>query len=67
VPDRGLDGHARRGDFSRWIAKVFHDHPLASDIRKVEERYRLEQVKDLRAELVRAIHERYDVESALAL
>jgi hydroxymethylpyrimidine pyrophosphatase-like HAD family hydrolase len=36
-----LDGHARRGDFSRWIAEVFHDHPLASDVRKVEQRYRL--------------------------
>jgi len=29
-----LDGHVRRGDFSRWIAEVFHDHPLASDVRK---------------------------------
>ena len=30
-----LAGHARRGDFSHWIADVFHDHALASEIRKV--------------------------------
>ena len=67
VPGAVVDGHARREDFSQWIAEVFHDHPLASDIREVEERYRIGQVRDLRAELVKAIHERYDVESALAL
>ena len=33
-----LDG--QQGDFSEWIAGVFHDHRLASDVRKVE-RYRL--------------------------
>ena len=62
-----LDGHVRRGDFSRWIAEVFHDHPLASDVRKVEQRYRLGYVESLQGELVRAIHERYEVESELAL
>jgi len=67
VPVGVLDGHARRRDFSKWIAEVFHDHPLASDISKVEERYRLGQVKDLRGELIKAIQERYDVESELAL
>jgi hydroxymethylpyrimidine pyrophosphatase-like HAD family hydrolase len=67
VPAGVLDGHARRGDFSQWIAEVFHDHPLASDIRKVEQRYRHGDIKDLRGELIKAIQERYDVESALAL
>jgi hypothetical protein len=46
---------------------VFHDHPLASDVRKVEQRYRLGDVKDLHGELVKAIRERYDVESELVL
>ena len=62
-----LDGHARRGDLSQWIAEVFHDHPLASDIRKVEQRYRLGDVKDLRGELEKAIQARYDVDSGLVL
>lgn len=62
-----LDGHARRGDFSRWIAEVFHDHPLASDVRKVEQRHRLGYVESLHSELVKAIRERYEVESKLVL
>jgi hypothetical protein len=62
-----LDGHARRGDFSRWIADVFHDHPLASDLRKLEQRYRLGYVESLSTELARAIRERYEVESELVL
>jgi hypothetical protein len=62
-----LDGHARRGDFSRWIAEVFHDHPLASDVRKVEQRYRLGYVESLQGELVKALRERYEVESELVL
>ena len=48
-----LDGHAHRGDFSRWIAEGFHDHPLASDVRKVEQRYRLGYVEILQGELIK--------------
>ena len=62
-----LDGHARRGDFSRWIAEGFHDHPLASDVRKVEQRYRLGYVENLRGELVKTIRERYEFTSELVL
>ena len=62
-----LDGHARRGDFSRWIAEGFHDHPLASDVRKVEQRYRLGYIENLQVELVKTIRERYEVESELTL
>ena len=62
-----LDGHARRGDFSQWIADAFHDHPLASGIRKVEERYRVGEVEGLRGELVKVIRDRYEVESELVL
>jgi hypothetical protein len=62
-----LDGHARRGDFSRWIAEGFHDHPLASDVRKVEQRYRLGYVDSLQGELAKSIRERYEVESKLVL
>jgi hypothetical protein len=55
-----LDGHARREDFSRWIADVFHDHPLASDVRKVEQRYRLGHLRDLYPALTETIQERYE-------
>ncbi len=55
---RVLDGHARRGDFSRWIADTFHDQPLALEIRNVEQRYRLGCVPDLHGELAKPIVER---------
>jgi hypothetical protein len=54
-----LDGHARRGDFSRWIADAFHDHRLASDVRKVEQRYRLGHIDDVRQSISQLIQERY--------
>jgi hypothetical protein len=67
MPAGVLDGHARRGDFSRWIAEVFHDHPLASDLRKLEQRYRLGYVECLADELAGTIRQRYEVEPELVL
>jgi hypothetical protein len=61
LPLSVLDGHARRGDFSRWIGDVFHDHLLASDMRKVEQRYRLGHARDLYNALAGSIQERYEV------
>jgi len=60
-PLKVLDGHARRGDFSRWIADVFHDQPLASDIRKVEQQYRLGCTDNIRDALAKPIQERYEL------
>jgi hypothetical protein len=60
-PPKVLDGHARRGDFSRWIADVFHDQPLASAIRKVEQRYRLGHLEDIQGALAKPIQERYEL------
>jgi hydroxymethylpyrimidine pyrophosphatase-like HAD family hydrolase len=56
-----LDGHARRGDFSQWIGEVFRDHVLASDIRKVEQRYRLGHTRDLYNALAESIQDRYEL------
>jgi len=53
--------HARRGDFSRWIANVFHDNRLASDVRKIEQRYRLGHLDDVRQLMATLIQERYGV------
>ena len=60
-----LEGHARRGDFSRWIAGVFHDHVLASAIRKVEQRVRLGHAQDLYSSLAYSIEERYELPPGL--
>jgi hypothetical protein len=59
TPATSLGGHARRGDFSRWIAEVFHDHHMASEVRKVEQRYRLGHLDDVRQSLATLIQERY--------
>jgi hypothetical protein len=59
TPNASADAHARRGDFSRWIADVFHDHRLASEIRKIEQRYRLGHLNDVRQAVARMIQERY--------
>ena len=59
TPATSLDGHVRRGDFSRWIADVFHDDRLASDVRKIEQRYRLGHLEDVRQSMARLIQDRY--------
>jgi hypothetical protein len=60
VPPGVLTGHAQRGDFSRWIAEVFHDHALASEIRKIEQRFRLGHIHDLTESIAKLVQERYD-------
>jgi len=60
-PPKVLDGHARRGDFSRWIADVVHDHSLALVIREVEQRYRLGLIHDIHQALARPIQTRYGI------
>jgi hypothetical protein len=56
-----LEGHMRRGDFSRWIAAVFGDLQLAAQIRRLEERHRMDHILDLNEALVQLIRERYEV------
>jgi hydroxymethylpyrimidine pyrophosphatase-like HAD family hydrolase len=60
APAAVLAGHAQRGDFSRWIADVFHDHALASEIRKVEQRFRLGHIHDLIDSIAKLVQERYE-------
>ena len=54
-----LGDHARRGDFSRWIANVFRDHRLASDVRKIEQQYRLNHLGDVRQPIAALILNQY--------
>jgi hydroxymethylpyrimidine pyrophosphatase-like HAD family hydrolase len=58
-PVDSLGDHARHGDFSRWIANVFHDHRLASDVRKIEQQYRLSHLRDVRRPIAGLILENY--------
>jgi len=67
MPATSLGEHARRGDFSRWIANVFHDHRLASDVRKIEQRYRLGYLDDVRESMAALIQERYSFFPDMAL
>jgi hydroxymethylpyrimidine pyrophosphatase-like HAD family hydrolase len=60
VPPHVLAAHALRGDFSRWIADVFHDRALASEIRKVEQRFRLGHIHDLTESIAKLVQERYE-------
>ena len=61
VPSKALHRHALRNDFSRWIAEVFGDQPLAVDLRDLEERHRRGEVVDLGTALEEAISLRYEV------
>jgi hydroxymethylpyrimidine pyrophosphatase-like HAD family hydrolase len=67
VPEASLAGHARHGDFSRWIADVFGDQPLAAELRKVERRYRHGEITALGAALITPIRERYELTAGAIL
>ena len=60
APSAVLAGHAQREDFSRWIANVFHDHALASEIRKVEQRFRLGHIHNITESIAKLVQERYE-------
>lgn len=60
VPSTVIAGHAQRGDFSNWIGDVFHDHALASDIRKVEQRFRIGHIHELSGSIAKLIRQRYE-------
>jgi hypothetical protein len=60
-PADALEGHARRGDFSRWLRDVFGDYPLALEVQALEERCRTERDTAAVAALASAIRGRYDL------
>ena len=61
LPAAALEGHAQRGDFSRWVADVFGDQPLAAAISEIEKRYRHGGVTNLSESLIKPIRERYEL------
>jgi hypothetical protein len=62
LPAAALEGHARRGDFSRWIRNVFGDEPLAVEIRQVEKDFRQGRIANLSESLAAPIHQRYEIQ-----
>lgn len=58
-----LARHAERGDFSEWIEGVFHDHLLASQMRKIEQRQKAGHERSLADSLLKAVNERYEFSS----
>ena len=61
TPLRELDGFLRRGDFSRWVADVFGDHALATELRAIEGRYRATPESDVVSAAAAAVRARYDL------
>jgi hydroxymethylpyrimidine pyrophosphatase-like HAD family hydrolase len=60
APPAAIDGHLRRGDFSRWIRDVFGDYPLAQTIADIERAYAAGQPDDAAGALSRAVRSRYE-------
>ncbi len=58
VSVESLHYHLQRGDFEKWIEKVFHDDELARSLRKVRRRA-IEDIH-LRNELYQAVNDRYE-------
>jgi hydroxymethylpyrimidine pyrophosphatase-like HAD family hydrolase len=61
LPVASIDEHTRQNDFSRWIADVFGDQPLAAELRKVEQQYQRGQVPNLVEALIAPIRQRYEL------
>lgn len=59
APSNVVQGHNRRGDFSRWIGEVFGDHPLALDVRAIEHG-RSDRNGDIATQVARAVRARYE-------
>jgi hypothetical protein len=55
-----LDGYLRSNDFSRWVAEVFGDYPLARDIRRLEDEWRTGAIPDIAARIGQAVRARYE-------
>jgi hypothetical protein len=59
---QGWDAYLRRGDFSRWIADVFGDYRLASELRDHEAAYRAAPRPETMAAVIQAIRDRYELD-----
>jgi hypothetical protein len=60
APASMIDGHLRRGDFSRWLEDVFGDYPLARSVRQLESAAHAGSAGDPRSGLIQAVRARYE-------
>lgn len=60
VGAESVQGHVRRGDFSRWVRKVFNDDVLTASIAAVEAQHQSAQIAEITEQIARAIRARYD-------
>ena len=60
LPVTVIQGHLHRHDFSRWIAGVFRDGPLAARVRGLETGIESEGAADLAAAISQTIRARYE-------
>jgi hypothetical protein len=56
-----IDGHLGKHDFSRWIAGVFKDNPLAAQVRQLEDQYVINRVPDINDAIIQVIQDRYQI------
>jgi hydroxymethylpyrimidine pyrophosphatase-like HAD family hydrolase len=55
-----LEGHLARGDFSRWVADVLGDFPMAATLRDIEAAHGRGGVADAASALAQAVRARYE-------
>jgi hypothetical protein len=61
LPAAAIEGHAQRGDYSRWVVEVFGDHLLAKEIRNAEKHFCRGQVTNLSESLTKLVRARYEI------
>ena len=64
APRAMLDEHLQRGDFSRWIADIFGDYPLAKEVARLEAQSRADTIPDIGERLGQAVRARYEFVAA---
>ena len=60
APATVLENHLRHSDFSKWVADVFGDYPLAATLRGIERDFRRGRVNGVLASLGQAVRARYE-------
>jgi hypothetical protein len=60
LPAHPIGAHLERHDFSRWLADVFRDAPLAMHVRHLEQRVGRDDPKEIAETIVQSIRARYE-------